>query len=78
VQFIDSAGLRMLVGLVNDLDDRGARLRLVVAETSPIARVLSITNFESLMPIDTSVGDACRAIMEPTDSTDPATPPETT
>ena len=68
IQFIDSAGLRMLVSAANAIGDRSARLRLVVGAESPIARLVSITNFAALMPIDESVAEASRMLGQPPDS----------
>jgi anti-sigma B factor antagonist len=46
-RYIDSAGINMLFMLGAELDQRQQRLHLVVAPTSPIARMLSISGLDA-------------------------------
>jgi anti-sigma B factor antagonist len=45
--YIDSAGINMLFSLGTELHQRQQQLHLVVAPTSPIARMLSITGLDA-------------------------------
>ena len=49
--YIDSAGINLLFGLVDELRQRQQRLLLVVGEPSPIARMLAIAGLDVAVPI---------------------------
>ncbi len=46
-RYIDSAGINLLFSLGDELHQRQQQLHLVVAPTSPIARMLSITGLDT-------------------------------
>ena len=48
--YLDSAGINMLFGLWAALEERRQELHLVVAPSSPIARVISITGLDAAVP----------------------------
>ena len=45
VSFLDSAGVRLLDGLVGDLDDAGTPVRFVVGERGPVKMLLRLCAF---------------------------------
>ncbi|MEU4220005.1 STAS domain-containing protein [Actinoplanes sp. NPDC026623] len=45
VSFLDSAGVRLLDGLVGDLDDQGTPIRFVVGATGPARMTLQLCAF---------------------------------
>ena len=47
VSFLDSAGVRLLDGLVGDLDDRGTPIRFVVGERGPVRMTLQLCAFRT-------------------------------
>ena len=48
--YIDSAGINLLFALGAELHQRQQRLHLVVAESSPIARMIQITGLATAVP----------------------------
>jgi anti-sigma B factor antagonist len=60
--YLDSAGINMLFALGEEMRGRQQRLSVVVAETSPIARMLRLTGLDQSFPVhDTlpqALGDA--------------------
>jgi anti-anti-sigma factor len=48
--YLDSAGINLLFKLSSELEQRQQALRLVVAPSSPIARMLSITGLDTAVP----------------------------
>jgi anti-anti-sigma factor len=48
--YIDSAGINLLFALAAELHQRQQRLRLVVAESSPIARMIEIAGLATAVP----------------------------
>jgi anti-anti-sigma factor len=48
--YLDSAGIDMLFRLGAKLEQRQQELRLVIAPSSPIARMLSITGLDTTIP----------------------------
>jgi anti-sigma B factor antagonist len=48
--YLDSAGINLLFEIGNELRERQQRLLVVVAEPSPIARMLAITGLEAAVP----------------------------
>lgn len=55
--FLDSAGIRALVGTARTLADAGRSLRLVTSDAG-ILRVLEITGVDTLIPVHPSLDDA--------------------
>jgi anti-sigma B factor antagonist len=49
--FIDSAGIAALARLHRDLTERGARLRVVAAESSVAARTLQLAGMDQVLPM---------------------------
>jgi anti-anti-sigma factor len=64
VRYVDSAGVRALFALVNEL--RRVRLGLVCVLTgdSPLWRLLKVTNFDESVPILPSCSDAVRRLRD--------------
>jgi anti-anti-sigma factor len=58
VDFIDSYGIYVLVGLSNRLVDLGRSLALVVPPGSPVMSTLQVSNLQQLLPVRRSVDDA--------------------
>ena len=48
--YIDSAGINLLFALAAELQQRQQRLYLVVAQSSPIARMIDITGLATAVP----------------------------
>jgi anti-anti-sigma factor len=48
--YLDSAGINLLFEIGNELRERQQRLLVVVAEPSPIARMLAITGLDAAVP----------------------------
>jgi anti-anti-sigma factor len=59
--YIDSAGINLLFELDTELSQRQQRLHLVVAEASPIARMLAITGLAGAVPVHPTLEAAVRA-----------------
>ena len=49
--YLDSAGINMLFALADELRGRQQRLCLVVAETSPIARMVTLTGLDQAIAV---------------------------
>jgi anti-anti-sigma factor len=62
VTFMDSAGVRMLFSLVSTAETTRQRLGIVADETSPIWRLLKITNIHEIVPICGSVEECADGI----------------
>jgi stage II sporulation protein AA (anti-sigma F factor antagonist) len=60
VQFVDSAGVRALLRLRDEAEQRSAWLRVVVPPDSPVDRTLRLLRFDTLFPIFHSVSAAWR------------------
>ena len=60
--YIDSAGINLLFELAAELRQRQQQLHLVVAEPSPIARVIGITGLVKAVPVHPTRGAAARAV----------------
>jgi anti-sigma B factor antagonist len=60
-RYIDSAGIDMLLRLSELLRQRRARLRLVIAPASPLARLAEIVGLSRAMPVHASVEEALSA-----------------
>lgn len=58
VTYLDSRGVHVLLELAERMKIRHQQLRLVVPETALIKRVLQLTHFDQIVPIDPTVEDA--------------------
>jgi anti-anti-sigma factor len=63
--YIDSAGINLLFELDAELRLRQQRLHLVVAESSPIARMITITGLDGPVPAHPTLETALRAASAP-------------
>ena len=59
--YIDSAGINLLFELDTELRQRQQRLHLVVAESSPIERMIGITGLAGAVPVHPTLAAAVRA-----------------
>jgi anti-anti-sigma factor len=64
LDYIDSAGIRMLVGLAARFDWRRQRLGLVLPEGSRVRRVLELAGVDTVLAIDPTSGSARARIDE--------------
>jgi anti-anti-sigma factor len=58
--YLDSAGLNLLFALGEELRGRQQRLGLVVAEGSPIARMVALVGLDKAVPVDPTLAEAIR------------------
>jgi anti-anti-sigma factor len=58
VTYLDSAGVRLILGVNERLHLRRQELRLVVPDQAPIQRLIEITRLAMQVPIFASVSDA--------------------
>jgi anti-anti-sigma factor len=58
VTYLDSAGVRLILGVNERLHLRRQELRLVVPTTAPIQRLIEITRLGVQVPIFATVGEA--------------------
>jgi anti-anti-sigma factor len=58
LDYLDSAGMRMLFDLSEWLAREGRQLVLAVALDSPVRKVLSITKLDTLVPVHEDVREA--------------------
>ena len=56
--YLDSAGINLLFMLAEEMRSRQQRLALVVADPSPIARMVSLTGLDRAMPVHPTLPDA--------------------
>jgi anti-anti-sigma factor len=56
--YLDSAGINMLFALADELRGRQQRFALVVAERSPIARMITLTGLDQAMAVRPTLPDA--------------------
>jgi anti-anti-sigma factor len=56
--YLDSAGINLLFSLGEEMRGRQQRLGLVVADTSPIARMIVLTGLDQTLPVRASLADA--------------------
>jgi anti-anti-sigma factor len=61
VTYLDSAGVRLILGVNERLHLRRQELRLVVPATAPIQRLIEITRLGVQVPIFATVGEAEQA-----------------
>jgi anti-anti-sigma factor len=62
--YLDSAGINLLFALAEELRGRQQRLALVVADGSPIARMISLTGLDQSMAVRATLPDALGEIRE--------------
>ena len=62
IDYIDSSGLRLLIQLSSDLDERDKRLLLVVVEGSPVDSLLAQTGVENMIAVQREVAAAVAAL----------------
>jgi anti-anti-sigma factor len=53
--YLDSSGIRLLFELADELRRRQQKLHVVVPETSPLRRVVTLTGLDSAMPTHTTL-----------------------
>lgn len=58
VEYLNSAAIKMLFGLAEQLQARGQQLRVVMDDSAPMRKVLRIIHFERLVPLDRTVKEA--------------------
>ncbi len=59
--YLDSAGINLLFALGEEMRGRQQRLLLVVADPSPISRMLSITGLDQAFPLHRTLAPALAA-----------------
>jgi anti-anti-sigma factor len=64
--YLDSAGINLLFALAEELRGRQQRLALVVADGSPIARMITLTGLDQTAPVRPTLPDALAEIREDT------------
>jgi anti-anti-sigma factor len=62
LDYLDSAGVRVLFKLEREVEGKGGRLRAVVPEGATVRRVLELANLERELPFDASVEQAVEAL----------------
>jgi anti-sigma B factor antagonist len=72
LDYLDSSGVHLILGLNGRLRARRQKLRTVAPADAPLRAVLEITAADKTVPVDERVEDAVRAIQD-----DPAAAPET-
>jgi anti-anti-sigma factor len=65
VEYLDSAGVHVVHGLMLALDERGQSLRVVASPGAAVLRVLDLVDLERRVPIDRSVDEAVAALTPP-------------
>ena len=58
VEYLNSAAIKMLFGLAEQLQTRGQQLRVVMDDAAPMRKVLRIIHFERLVPLHRTVKEA--------------------
>ena len=56
--YLDSAGINLLFALAEEMRSRQQRLAIVVADPSPIARMVALTGLDRAMPVHATLPDA--------------------
>ena len=56
--YLDSAGINLLFALAEEMRSRQQRLALVVADPSPIARMVALNGLDRTMPVHRTLPDA--------------------
>jgi anti-sigma B factor antagonist len=63
--YLDSAGINLLFEIGHELRERQQRLLVVVAQPSPVARMLAITGLDAAMPTYATLETALAAAAAP-------------
>ena len=63
--YLDSAGINLLFALNDEMRGRQQRLAIVVADPSPIARMISLTGLDQTMPVHATPADALGDVRTP-------------
>jgi anti-anti-sigma factor len=58
VEYLNSAAIKILFGLAEQLRARGKQVRVVIDDRAPMRKVLAIIHLERLVPIDRTVEEA--------------------
>jgi anti-anti-sigma factor len=58
VEYLNSAAIKILFGLAEQLRARGKQVRVVIDDRTPMRKVLAIIHLERLVPIDRTVEEA--------------------
>ena len=62
--YLDSAGINLLFALGEEMRGRQQRLALVVTDTSPIARMISLTGLDQSLPVREALAEALAEVGE--------------
>jgi anti-sigma B factor antagonist len=63
--YLDSAGINLLFALGEEMRGRQQRLGLVVADASPISRMIALTGLNQAVPVHPTLPDALAEVGEP-------------
>jgi anti-anti-sigma factor len=63
VSYLDSAGIRMLFDVSEQLAERGATVAVSVPADASMRRILAITRLDTLVPVRDSVDEAAEAAL---------------
>ena len=63
--YLDSAGINLLFALGDEMRGRQQRLAIVVADPSPIARMISLTGLDQAMPVHATLAEALGDVRDP-------------
>jgi anti-anti-sigma factor len=64
--YLDSAGINLIFSLAEELRGRQQRLALVVADQSPISRMVTLTGLDQTVPVRPALPEALAEIGEDT------------
>jgi anti-anti-sigma factor len=59
--YLDSAGVRMLFDVSEQLEERGARVAASIPPDASVRKILAITRLDTLIPVRDSVHEAAEA-----------------
>jgi anti-anti-sigma factor len=63
--YLDSAGINLLFALGDEMRGRQQRLAVVVADPSPIARMITLTGLDQAMPVRPTLAEALGDVRGP-------------
>jgi anti-sigma B factor antagonist len=63
--YLDSAGINLLFALGDEMHGRQQRLAIVVADPSPIARMITLTGLDQAMPVHATLAEALGDVRGP-------------
>jgi anti-anti-sigma factor len=63
--YLDSAGINLLFALGDEMRGRQQRLAIVVADPSPIARMIALTGLDQAMPVHATLAEALGDVRAP-------------